>query len=201
MSTKRASSPKTSHHAYLILGERSAPTVIGINEARELRQRAQLATAGEEIAISCQAITEEAQNALLKTLEEPALGIVFRIYAPTSIQLLPTFLSRVEIIRTENNSETDFAEIKKFLNANLEARFKIIADLIKKAGEEHKSAGINFLNDLEKYLAQNLKLEKASADIIFALSEIRQGRMYLHDKSGTPKLILDHVALVLPGQK
>jgi DNA polymerase III gamma/tau subunit len=174
--------------------------VIGINEARQLRERAQLASENEEINVRAGAITEEAQNALLKTLEEPALGIRFIFHTPTSIQLLPTFLSRLLVSKVENveGEENESEKIKKFLKADSEGRLKIVNDLIKKAGEEHKRAAIEFLDRLEKYIAENVEAEKIGEELAFALREIRQGRTYLYDKSGTPKLVLEHIALILP---
>lgn len=204
MSTRRVSS-LNNHHAHLILGSTGADIavifdfpMIGINEARQLRERAQLASAGEEINVRAGAITEEAQNALLKTLEEPALGIRFIFHTPASIQLLPTFLSRLLVSKEETRAEENTEQIKKFLKAESEARLKIVNDLIKKAGEEHKRTAIEFLDNLEKYIAQNVAAEKIGEELAFALKEIRQGRMYLYDKSGTPKLILEHIALILP---
>ncbi len=211
MSIRRVSSQKINHHACLILGgesERSRAVfdfpILGINEARLLREQAALASAEEELRIYCEAITEEGQNALLKTLEEPAVGLTFIILAPRSIQLLPTFLSRLEVRESETERENkpeDLAAIKKFVVSGYSERLKIIADLLKQAEkreQNNKSVAIHFLNNLEKYLAENLDAKKTSGEIIFALAEIRQGRMYLHDKSGAAKLILEHVALVLP---
>lgn len=204
MSIKKALSPKISHHAELILGgERSGEVALftfanlGINEARILREQGQLAGA-RQITIRCETMTEEGQNALLKTLEEPAAGVKFVFLVPESIKLLSTLLSRFEVSHYENSESQNNPEIKKFVEAKLEDRFKIIEILIKKAGEETKGAALNFLTDLEKYLAKNIEIKKINNELIFALAEIRRGRDYLQDKSGTPKLILEHIALALP---
>lgn len=207
MSTKKVSSLNNSHHARLLLGSAGEGVVlsfdwpvIGIPEARALRERASLASSGEELHLRVGAITEEAQNALLKTLEEPALGISFIFHTSRSIQLLPTFLSRLEVVTVEQtraDSVPSF-DLAQFVPSNSEARLKFVSDLLKKAGEGHKAAAINFLDQLEQYLAENLDPLTASPDLIFALQEIRRGRVYLNDKSGTPKLILEHIALVLP---
>lgn len=202
MSIKRASSAKISHHAYLVLGGEgqresahySFPT-LGINEARVLRERESLAGENEEIIIYTEAMTEEGQNALLKTLEEPATGLTFTILAPTSIQLLPTLLSRLEIIEAKKETEDDFDLAKKFVAFRPSERLKWVADFVKKNG---KPEALKFLTDLEKFVAENKKAENMSSELIFAFAQIRQGREYLGDKSGTPKLILEHIAVILP---
>lgn len=209
MSIRKVSSLKISHHACLVLGGENQRKqalfdfpILGINEARLLRERASLASTGEEIILYCEAITEEGQNALLKTLEEPAPGLTFTILAPRSIQLSPTLLSRLAVSEVEMVSEAeDFAEIKRFTSVSASERLKIIANLLKQAekrAENNKSVALKFLDNLEYYLARNVDVGKVDDEMTFALGEIRQGRVYLQDKSGAAKLILEHIALVLP---
>lgn len=210
MSIRKALSLRTDHHAYLVPGGEvfadqalfSFPN-LGINEARSLKERAQLASAGEEVVVYCGAMTEEGQNALLKTLEEPARGITFILLAPKGIKLLPTLLSRLVVVENqdENGKEKDFGEIEKFVEVNSEARLKFVTDFLKKHEENHKNEALKFLTNLEQYLARKVKPEEANDQMIFALAQVRQGREYLQDKSGTARLILEHIALVLPALK
>ena len=209
MSIRKALFPKTKHHARLVRGrvppqekiDFSFP-ILGIKEARILRERGNRSSMGEELTVYCGSITEEGQNALLKILEEPATGVMFAILVPRSIQLLPTFLSRLEVTDGEAYEEgEDFTEIKNFLSVKFDSRLKIIAELIKKSEkieENSKSSALEFLDSLEIYLSRVARTETMKDDLIFALSEIRQGRVYLNDKSGTTKLVLEHIALVLP---
>ncbi len=72
--------------------------------------------------------TKEAQNSLLKILEEPPRNIVFIIITPTKANLLPTIRSRLPIIhgevRHEENivnislSRVDYGEVFTFLKEN-----------------------------------------------------------------------------------
>lgn len=76
--------------------------------------------------------TKEAQNSLLKVLEEPPTNIEFIIISPTKSNLLPTVRSRLPIIKgkTEfyiqdisiNLARVDYAEVFSFLKTN--ARIK-----------------------------------------------------------------------------
>lgn len=70
----------------------------------------------------------EAQNSLLKVLEEPPRNIEFIIISPTKSNLLPTVRSRLPIIKGEvvhehsdfdiNLSKIEFSDIFSFLKAN-----------------------------------------------------------------------------------
>lgn len=69
--------------------------------------------------------TAVAQNALLKLLEEPPRNIEFIIISPTKSNLLPTVRSRLPILKTQTNHNTqhldislarlDYAEVFSFL--------------------------------------------------------------------------------------
>lgn len=76
--------------------------------------------------------TKEAQNSLLKVLEEPPKNIEFIIISPTKSNLLPTVRSRLPIIHGEVTHDTmeidinlanlDYEDVFKFLKDN--ARIK-----------------------------------------------------------------------------
>lgn len=73
-------------------------------------------------------ISNDAQNALLKTLEEPSGESLILIAVDSETRLLPTVLSRCGIIRLKPGStgkEVSF-DLEKILKANTEERFEII---------------------------------------------------------------------------
>ena len=51
------------------------------------------------VLLETQAMSEQAQNALLKVLEEPPAGVLFLLTAPSASALLPTVRSRVQSFR------------------------------------------------------------------------------------------------------
>lgn len=161
---------------------------LGINDSRRLRQLATLKQTDRRLVIRFNAITVEAQNALLKTLEEPAVGNHFILITPSLGSLLPTFLSRCKISRNPDG-KANFDLMKRFVDAEPSERLEIVGKII---NDEDKAKGValQFLNNLERYLARDKKN-------IFVLEQIRIGRDYLQDKAGLPRLILEHVALVL----
>ena len=60
--------------------------------------------------------TEEALNAFLKNLEEPQENVYFALTAPTARKVLPTIVSRCELIRVRGERvKSESNEIEKFL--------------------------------------------------------------------------------------
>ncbi len=112
---------------------------LGIEEVRNLQRFLKLKPYGGErkfVFISeAQALTEEAQNALLKTLEEPAESSSLILTAPDYDLLLPTIVSRCETIQLPaasqiNLSEKELAAAKEkliqLLAASLGERFTLL---------------------------------------------------------------------------
>lgn len=80
-------------------------------------------------------LTEEAQNALLKTLEEPPLESIIILGATTEDNFLPTVLSRCQVAGSESRTknlelgEKDQQQFEKLINSDLEQRFQLIEKL------------------------------------------------------------------------
>lgn len=73
-------------------------------------------------------ITSDAQNALLKTLEEPSGESIILIGVDSETKLLPTVLSRCMVINlhSKNESPSPNFDLNKFINSSIEDRFEII---------------------------------------------------------------------------
>lgn len=192
------------HHAILFLGERAEvdkkidslglkllgnPDVfivdkesIGIDDARLLSERALEKAFGDEkfFILKIQRITNEAQNALLKTLEDPTPGTHFVLSAKEAGIFLPTLLSRLQIERV--GGELEDSEAKKFLKKGIKQRL----DYAKKF-----SASLpDFLDSLL------LELRKKGVSLK-QLDEVMGFRNYARDNSVQARLILEHLALVI----
>jgi len=108
-----------SHPDFLIL---NSPTSIGIEEIRTLQKRLSFKpfNQGPKIALiqNAQNLTLEAQNAFLKTLEEPLGNSQIILTAPSAESLLPTIVSRCQIIRLPPKAQLSFSkkEISQSLN-------------------------------------------------------------------------------------
>ena len=112
---------------------------------------------------------EEALNAFLKNLEEPQENIYFALTAPSTRKVLPTIVSRCEVVRVQsNNSDNQMGDAKEFMGLTTGKKLAYI-DKIKdrdKAIELAESL-VNFLHSSlhengVKYSIQAANLETAT---------------------------------------
>jgi DNA polymerase III delta prime subunit len=164
---------------------------LDVEEARGLRDLASLSGVGGKrvFVIAAQAIGREAQNALLKIIEEPGEGTTFALRVPRGA-LIPTVLSRLSEISFEMK-KGDNSDAKDFLTAAPPVRSKMIERLVK---DKDKEGAYELVCDIEAVLARNTKDASSRA----ALEEIARMRSYLTDPSASIKMILEHLALALP---
>src|SRR3990167_9227199 len=108
-----------------------ASSKLGIVDARKIKDHFSLkpySAKGRTVVLEdATTLTVDAQNALLKTLEElPEEGIII-LGADSDAKFLPTVLSRVQVIRlqgTVDSSQKDCAEaIEKLLTSSIVDRF------------------------------------------------------------------------------
>lgn len=101
-------------------------------------------------------LTLDAQNALLKTLEEAGENVSLILGISSEDQLLPTIISRCKVVNLQIHAYTSEVEaqykkdIEKLLGATIETRFKFIEKL------EDKE---NFLKALTSYFRNQLLLD------------------------------------------
>lgn len=171
--------------------------VLTIDDARRLRERqadmAFGAAAKKIFIIETASITVEAQNALLKIFEEPTRDTHFFLMMPSRWLILPTVRSRLYSINraTEEIDDTpEIASAMKFLAAASAERLRLIAPILE---EKNKSAAIALVNGLIARVYQSTMPKKN-----LVLEELLCLRGYLDDRAASPKLILEHLALVVP---
>lgn len=87
---------------------------IGVDEVRELVRSSALAPAGNRFQImiveDADRLTEQACNALLKTIEEPTERTVWLLCAPTVEDVLPTIRSRTRLVVLATPSSAEVAD-------------------------------------------------------------------------------------------
>lgn len=214
------------HHAYLLIGNRSSWLAklradlpsdwfyreaenFSIDQARELKHQQQQAIRAERfLIISFQTITLEAQNALLKTLEEPGQGNHFFLLTNSLRNLLPTLLSRVQVLHqlAEVGTDTGAAAslASKFLASPYEQRLALVAAWLTLDEEEEqrtfkiKQRALDLTQALETELYQALKNKPQDSARALALTNLITYANYLYDQAALPKMILEHLALTLP---
>ena len=212
------------HHAYLIEGDKNAPLKLldffqnemgfqtrgnpdfwhshfgtfGIEEGRMLKEmQLRKAAAGERkiFVVSFDFITKEAQNSLLKVIEEPTANTHFFFFTPTSESLLATLQSRMVIIRAENLPKRDRSLAKKFISAPIPERLSMLHAITE---AKDKSGALSFLDLLELELRENISRRFSNSAEIFIFEQIIQCRKYLYDRAPSVKMLIEHLSIIVP---
>lgn len=145
-------------------------------------------------------MTIEAQNTLLKTLEEPTAQTHFFLIVSLSDVLLPTLRSRMISLRVEEEQAAkDISDAERFLASSIVERLRRIEPLISTKGEERKSSRKemrHFIGALEIVLVKRFPVPDRA--IARALGDLVLARRYSFSASSSPKILLGHLALTLP---
>ena len=141
-------------------------------------------------------LTIDAQNALLKTIEELPENNLLILGAKSEAIFLPTILSRCQIIKVQElrnvvQEKDDIEKTEKFLAANMTGRFEYIEKL--KDKEE-------FLKSLVWYFHQNLRFHPKGAGLnITFLRKLLRSEEWA-DKNVNIRTILEYLALIIPSK-
>lgn len=207
------------HHAVLVEGDRSAtlemlldrlkdkgfgnnhPDLnifdfeqLTIDDARNIiASSLGLPIAGDKkyIVVSFGDITREAQNALLKVLEEPSSSSRFVLSTTNSNILIPTLRSRLYIVNDKSlDAETDYAQV--FLDSNISERLKMVEKMIK----DYKDSGSK--KEIREFLlslisAMNKNPDKYRDTLVSTIESLG----YLDTKGSSLKILLESVAIAV----
>ena len=169
----------------------------GIDDARELSERAAArAFSGRRVfVISTDSISSEAQNALLKTLEEPSAGALFIFLVPSPLQLLPTVRSRVQFLNLRNEKNEISKGATAFLEATPAKRLELLKTLLEKNDDDKRDVGaiLEFLASLERALCTRVQDARARE----GLRAIYRARSLVGDRGALVKPLLEQLALLL----
>ncbi len=220
-----------SHHAYYLIGadsvrtelfsilahkhkieargnpdffDRSYETFV-IDDAREVKashgMRPVVDNGKKVFILQMNGITVEAQNALLKLLEEPAEYAHFFILIPSAHLLLPTVKSRMRSIGDTSSSRSERSSIdpellsvaNRFVTVSKAKRLEEVKKLVDDISKEKKTKqdAIDVLNAIETVIYEQRGIRKGQS----ALHIIEMARSYLHDRAPSVKMLLEYVAL------
>jgi len=171
----------------------------GIDDGRgikELQTRRAVVQERKIFIISANFFTTEAQNSLLKVFEEPTEGTHFFIITQNADTLLPTLRSRMLFINTtrEGPSFAGGVDVKEFLKSNKANRLELLKSIIE---EKDKNMAISFLNNLEEVLYKKFQGQSLKS-VLISLEEIIRCKKYLNGRASSVKMLLEHLALVIP---
>lgn len=172
-------------------------TVLDIDTAREIISWANTPYNEEKIAlISFHTAGVPAQNALLKVLEEPRVGVKFILLTSNKENIIPTVLSRVQHVQSAVKTSLHTDDALQFLKTKHTERMKlpVVVTLLTKVDEEKRKdrEGVrSFILSVADALAQT----KNDSRYILETLEIAS---YSADPSASGKALLEYLALLLP---
>lgn len=164
---------------------------LGVEAAKKVRQHLNFkpyAAKGRLVCLeSAHNLTTDAQNALLKTLEEPPLNALLLLGAETAEAFLPTVLSRCQIIKVEGTGEKEDlkSEIESVIGLTIPERFTFIEKLDEKQ---------EFLEALMVYFREKLQHDPKYLKINQELLRAEQWAL----ANGNIRAILEYLMLNLP---
>ena len=166
----------------------------GIDEARELRllstRKAVTTTeagqAGRKIFfITPIRLTLEAQNALLKTFEDPFPGTLFFLAVREEGLIVPTLRSRMQTLRMPRDLTFESRDAEVFLSSSIKGRLLFA----KSFADEEKNLPV-FLDDLLCLLRKRSEMRKS-------LEKVYNIRRSIGNSIAMPRLVVEHLSLVL----
>lgn len=159
----------------------------GIDEARDLTRMASRRALGEGqiFFISALRLTMEAQNALLKTFEDPFPDTHFFLRTQEEALIIPTLRSRMKVIPIYGSTVPDCGEAKQFLSLSLKDRLKFTKAFV----DKEKNLSV-FLDDLMPVLRKQGVSQKL-------MEYVYNARRFANDTSASSRLIIEHLSLVI----
>jgi DNA polymerase III gamma/tau subunit len=171
----------------------------GIEDARELVRTASLQSVGGRALyiVGIASMTTEAQQALLKLFEEPQAGTMFVLLVPHGATIATLRSRLLPYPMADIGEEKKGSGAAKFLASPYAARSADITKLLKD-DEGVKERVRELLASLESTLHTALLKSKGRKDIREGLEDLAKVRSYTNDRSASLKMLLEHLAVVLP---
>lgn len=215
--------PQHLHHAYLMFGDIDTATQqlreffnnsfsayqwvdyryekLGVDDIRELRSSLAQKTSGKFLVLATERFGIEAQQAFLKTLEEPADNVHIFVIVPSQTVILPTIYSRVITIRSQaTSSDNQLLPIRQFLLATVTSRLDMIEVLVKSRDKDTVLQPYEihqFLDQVESALYA-LFSKKRSVQFAESFEAIRNARGWAGQTGFPMKNIIEYIAMMLP---
>lgn len=175
-------------------------TKLGINEVKKIRQHFSLKpyTAKGRVVVleNASDMTLEAQNALLKTIEELPKEAIFILGTASDANLLPTIISRCQIIKLDVGTKQDEKlpllkyeqDLQQLLKSDIPTRFQYIEKLQEK--EE-------FLHEMIRYFREQLLHPQSHQRFKEFLKELLHSEEWAKQNVNI-RAILEYLMLVMP---
>jgi len=178
-------------------------TISDNKEIKEWHNRLGISERKKVCILATKFINREAEQALLKMIEEPAVNSHFFIIVPDASLLLDTIISRTHLIKIDKKDNLEFHKfVINFIGLSPLDRINKIAEIIKENKEEENSGKLRsyatiFVNELESIFYKNFKKNINDKNNRFILEELQKARGYLGTPGASVKMILEHIALII----
>lgn len=161
------------------------------------------------LVIAAEQIYREAQNTLLKLLEEPPEGTIIILCVQQSATILPTVRSRVLPlpVGAQQHGASNDADVPAqiFLAASQEKRIAMIKKLVSGKDDDARRAGrtesVRLIDGIERvlYAAYGSEQHHTKRRVLrVVLYDIEMLRGYLYDRAAPVRMILEHIAIITP---
>jgi DNA polymerase III delta prime subunit len=181
----------SAEHPDLVIIKSENNSSIGVSEVKSLRNWSfsRPFSAEKKLVVieNADLLTIQAQNSLLKLIEEPPSFTHIFLIVENHKNLLPTIISRSQIItktNLSNKKRIEGSEAYQFLAMNMQQKFKFIDKLFKAPKQKIRQ----FLNDVQTILYK----EKKDAEKLESLILFNKALEYNVNK----KVILDNLVLL-----
>lgn len=138
--------------------------------------------------------TREAQNALLKTIEEPTAHALYILVTPHPHQLLPTIRSRTQLLPhlTHHLLET---EARTFLKSSSKERLDTVKDLLGTGSDDRDVHALHaFLDAVERVCAAHIH----TASEREGMRALYDAKRALYEPGAAVKPLFETAALLVP---
>ena len=156
---------------------------------------------GRYLVASFSAMDNEPQEVLLKTLEEPATDTHFFLVVPSADFFRPTILSRVYRldVSLQSDEKVDNSDLEKFLGLDPAERGDYLLKTFLADGQIKDRANLlAWLNRLEVFIRERVDLKLISDSMVLVFKEIFLAKKLLNTPRSSAKMILEHLALIVP---
>jgi DNA polymerase III delta prime subunit len=176
--------------------------IMGIEDVRNIQKAILLKPfRGKVKAVVIEAyenITPEAQNALLKILEEPPSNTIIVITAARKDLLLPTILSRCKLITLQDReiklAENDLSELNKTLNILLDGK---IGDKLKIAQDiaKNKEDSALWLEKMAVFVKEKMVKDHTNSKYLDFLKELQKTYKTIKNTNVSQRTALENLFL------
>jgi len=174
-------------------------TELSVDNAREIASYASLKPLKDSkyLVVTFSRATNEAQNALLKVVEEAPGGTIFFFSVDAIGHVLPTLQSRATAVSVSDanmiSDDEDVAkEVRGFLSATFEERLKLVEKMALYITKTQDRAPVRAF---VKEMLQQVHEKGASPQ---ALRDLLDAQGYIRQQGSSVKAILGHLAVSIP---